>query len=267
MPFDLDLWPFPINATKCYSFAISNPISILCTLCDSTRWELQNFYTEFWPLSSLTFNLDFIRIMYTLLQNTTPMPFLTRFRFCLLYVIALIEGFKTSTQNFDNGLLWPLTLILYYIINWLQNATPLLFLTPFRFCLLDVIALGEGFRNSTQNFDLCLLWPMTLTLYCTFCYKMLLLCHFQLNFDVVHIIYVIALSKGLKYIHRILIFDSFDLWPWFLSILWIGNKNATPRVNPRSIKAIWGTVKVTARPLRGVNAPSSGIKIGLEMVK
>ena len=34
-------------------------------------------------------------------QNASSSPFLTRFQFCLLYVIALGDGFKTSTQNFD----------------------------------------------------------------------------------------------------------------------------------------------------------------------
>ena len=74
--FSCDLWPWPLTyivhfATKCYSFAISNPISIPFALCDGTRWGLQNFYTEFWPLTSLTFDLDFLPILYILLQNAT----------------------------------------------------------------------------------------------------------------------------------------------------------------------------------------------------
>ena len=114
------LWPLTLtfdlllqNDTKCYSFAIFHPILIPFALCDSTRCGLQNFYTEFWPLTPLTFDLDLLPILYILLQIATPSPFLTRFRFRLLYVIALGEGFKTSTQNFDLWRLWPLTLIFY----------------------------------------------------------------------------------------------------------------------------------------------------------
>ena len=67
--FSRDLWPWPLTyivhfATKCYSFAISNPISIPFALCDGTRWGLQNFYTEFWPLTSLTFDLDFLTFFW-----------------------------------------------------------------------------------------------------------------------------------------------------------------------------------------------------------
>ena len=109
--FDLGLiWPLTLIlyrycklATKYYFFAISNPISIPSALCDSTRWGLQKFYTEFWPLN---FDLDFI--LYTLLQNATPLRFLTQFRLCSLYVKALGKGFKISTQNFD---LWLFDLV------------------------------------------------------------------------------------------------------------------------------------------------------------
>ena len=61
--------------------------------------------------------------------------------------------------TFDSVDLWPW--FLTYIVNWLQNATPSPFLTQFRFRLLCVIALGEGFKTSTQNFDLWLIWPLT----------------------------------------------------------------------------------------------------------
>ena len=113
-----------------------------------------------WPLTTC----------YKMLQNATPSPFLTWFWFRLLYVVALGEGFKNSTQNFDFWLLWPLTLIFFIL---LQNATPSPFLTRFRFRLFYVIALGEGFKTSTQNFDLWLLWPLTLIfdLYCTLATK------------------------------------------------------------------------------------------------
>ena len=156
---------------------------------------------------NFTCDLSPRHILYILLQNATPSPFLTRFWFCLLYVIALGEGFKTSTQNFDLWLLWPLTLIFdlyctlatkcfssaisililipfascdstrwglqnFYAEFWpltfifdlcilyigYKNAT-LPFATWFRFRLLYVIALSEGFKTSTQNFDLWPLWP------------------------------------------------------------------------------------------------------------
>ena len=82
------------------------------------------------------------------LQNATPSPFLTGFEFCLLYVIALGEGFKTSTQNFVPWPLWPLTLNLdLYGIFCLKNATPSPFLTWFWFHLLSVIALDKGLKT------------------------------------------------------------------------------------------------------------------------
>ena len=48
--FTCDLWPWPLThivhfATKCYSFVISDPISIPFALCDTSRWGLQNFNT------------------------------------------------------------------------------------------------------------------------------------------------------------------------------------------------------------------------------
>ena len=88
----------------------------------------------------------------------------------------LLHCFSPVTFDLD---LWPIFHIL------LQNATPSPFLTRFRFRLLYVIALGKGFKTSTQNFDLWSLWPLTLIfdLYCIFCYKMLLLRHFRPDFD------------------------------------------------------------------------------------
>ena len=88
----------------------------------------------------------------------------------------LLHWFSPVTFDLD---LWPI----FYIL--LQNATPSPFLTRFRFRLLYVIALGKGFKTSTQNFDLWSLWPLTLIfdLYCIFCYKMLLLRHFRPDFD------------------------------------------------------------------------------------
>lgn len=38
----------PSNISKCFFFAISYPILILFALYGSTRWGIQNFYTEFW---------------------------------------------------------------------------------------------------------------------------------------------------------------------------------------------------------------------------
>ena len=129
-------------------------------------------------ISVVTFDLDLWPILYILLQNATPSPFITRFRFRLLYMMALGEGFKTPTQNFDLWLLWPLTLIFWPILYiLLQNATPSPFLTRFRFRLLYVMALGEGFKTSTQNFDLWLLWPLTLIFWPFF----ELVCNFNRN--------------------------------------------------------------------------------------
>ena len=104
----------------------------------------------------LTFDLDFLPLLYILLQNATPSPFLTGFQFCLLYVIALGKGFKTPTQKCDFWLFWPLTCI----VHCLQNATPSPFLTGFQFCLLYMIALGEGFKTSSQNFVPWPFWPL-----------------------------------------------------------------------------------------------------------
>ena len=92
--------------------------------------------------------------------------------------MALGEGFKTSMHNFDLWLLWPLTLIFWPVLYiLLQNATPSPFLTRFRFRLLYVMALGEGFKTSTQNFDLWLLWPLTLIFWPFF----ELVCNFNRN--------------------------------------------------------------------------------------
>ena len=80
------LWPLTLttdflatNATKCHSLSILYPISILFALCNSTRWGLQNLYTEFWSLTPLTFVLDFVFDIVHWLQNATPWPFLTQF--------------------------------------------------------------------------------------------------------------------------------------------------------------------------------------------
>ena len=147
--WDCDLWPWPLTfATKCYSFAICNPISILFALCDSTRWELQNLYTEFWPLTPLTFDLHIWPILYILLQNATPLLFLTRFRICLLYVIALGEGFKTSTQNFDLWLPWPLTLIFDLYCTLATKCYFFAFSNP----ISNLSALCDSTRWGLQNF-------------------------------------------------------------------------------------------------------------------
>ena len=145
-------------------------------------------------ISVVTFDLDLWPILYILLQNATPSPFITRFRFRLLYMIALGDCFKTSTQNFD---LWALFLIC--IVHWLQNATPSPFLTGFQFYLVHVIALGEGFKTSTQNFVPWPLWPLTLNLdlYGIFCLKNATPSPF-LTWFWFHLLSVMALDKGLK---------------------------------------------------------------------
>ena len=83
------LWPltliFDLNctlATKCYSFTISIPFA----LCDSSWWGLQNFYTEFCPMTPLTFDLDSWPILYILLKKcysfTVSNPILISFSLC-----------------------------------------------------------------------------------------------------------------------------------------------------------------------------------------
>ena len=106
----------------------------------------------------------FLTYIVNWLKNATPSPFFIRFRFRLHYVIALGEDYKTSSRNFDFWPLWPLTLTFTYIVHWLQNATPSPFFIRFRFRLLYVIALGEDYKTSSQNFDFWPLWPLTLTL-------------------------------------------------------------------------------------------------------
>ena len=99
---------------------------------------------DLWPL--------FLSHIIDLLQNATPSPFLTRFWFCLLYMIALDEGFKISWQNFDLCSLWPLTYLLQY-------ATTSPFLTWFWFCLLYDSSTRRGpwnfYRILTFDFYFC----------------------------------------------------------------------------------------------------------------
>ena len=142
---------------------------------------------DLWPWF-LTYNVNW-------LQNATPSPFFIRFRFCLLYVIALGEDYKTSSRNFDFWPLWPLTLIFTYIVHSLQNATPSPFFIQFWFRLLYVIALlkvmATNLLHRILTFDLDFLpltfdldflpltfdldfWPILLI-----GYKMLLLRHFH----------------------------------------------------------------------------------------
>ena len=82
---------FKINE-KCY-FVISWPILILFVLSDRAWCGLQNFYTEFW-------NSLIMQIYSKSTKNATSL-FLGRFWFCLVYLIGLGGGFKTSTQNFE----------------------------------------------------------------------------------------------------------------------------------------------------------------------
>ena len=86
--------------------------------------------------SSVTFDLDFWPIFYILPQKATPSPFLTRFRFRLLYVITLGKGFKTSTQNFDLWSLWPwfLTYILHFATKCYSFAISDPISIPFALC-------------------------------------------------------------------------------------------------------------------------------------
>ena len=85
---------FKINE-KCYFSVISWPILILFVLSDRAWCGLQNFYTEFW--NSLI--MQFMQIYSKSTKNATSL-FLGRFWFCLVYLIGLSGGFKTSTQNF-----------------------------------------------------------------------------------------------------------------------------------------------------------------------
>ena len=85
---------FKINE-KCYFSVISWPILILFVLSDRAWCGLQNFYTEFW--NSLC---KFMQIYSKSTKNATSL-FLGRFWFCLVYLIGLGGGFKTSTQNFE----------------------------------------------------------------------------------------------------------------------------------------------------------------------
>ena len=82
---------FKINE-KCY-FSILQRILILFVLSDRAWWGLQNFYTEFW-------NSLIMQIYSKSTKNATSL-FLGRFWFCLVYLIGLGGGFKTSTQNFE----------------------------------------------------------------------------------------------------------------------------------------------------------------------
>ena len=124
-----------------------------------------------WPLT----------ICYKMLQNATPSPFLTWFWFRLLYVVALGEGFKNSTQNFDFWLLWPLTLIFHFATKCYSFAIFNPISIPFVLC--------DSTRWGLQNFY-TEFWPLTpLTFDVDFWpilfigYKMLLLRHFYPNFD------------------------------------------------------------------------------------
>ena len=73
---------FRINET-CY-FSISQRILILFGLSDRAWWGLQNFYTELWNSIILQIYANFAK---------------SGFWFCLVYLIGLGGGFKTSTQN------------------------------------------------------------------------------------------------------------------------------------------------------------------------
>ena len=88
--------------------------------------------SSYWPLWPLTFILDLYRTFCY--KNATPSPFLTRFRFCLLYMIALGKGFKTVTQN---SVLWPLWLLTFVFDLYHRFATfSWQFFGRFWFCLL-----------------------------------------------------------------------------------------------------------------------------------
>ena len=84
---------FKINE-KCYFSVISWPILILFVLSNRAWCGLQNFYTEFW-------NSLIMQIYSKSMKNATSLSFLGRFWFCLVYLIGLGAGFKTSTQNFE----------------------------------------------------------------------------------------------------------------------------------------------------------------------
>ena len=97
-------------------------------------------------------------------QFATISTFLTRFQFCFLYIIALCEGFKTSSQNFDLWPGWPLNLILdlnctlYYKMLLLRHFHPI----SIQFALCGIARWGK------QNF-FTKFWPLTLffVMFCT----------------------------------------------------------------------------------------------------
>ena len=137
------------------------------------------------PVIPLTFDLHFWPILYILLQNATSLPFLTGFQFCLLYVIALGDGFKTSTQNFDLWLLWPLTLIVYLYCTLATKC----YSFAISYWIWILFALCDSTRWGLQNFytEFCPMTPLTFDLdswpILYILLKMLLLRNFEPDFD------------------------------------------------------------------------------------
>ena len=111
---------------------------------------LQNFYTEFWNSCNYA---NCMQIYSKSMKNAT-LSFLGRFWFCLVYLIGLVAGFKTSTQNFWNSCNYA-NLCKFNIKQSMNNATSLSFLGQFWFCLVYLIGqIGGGFKISTQKFEI-----------------------------------------------------------------------------------------------------------------
>ena len=130
---------FKINK-KCY-FSISWPILILFVLSDRAGWGLQNFYTEFW-------NLLMMQIYANLFKINEKCYFIS-WPILILFVLSDRAGW--GLQNFTeflNSLIMQI-----YGHKSTKNATSL-FLGRFWFCLFYLIGLGEGFKTSTQNFEI-----------------------------------------------------------------------------------------------------------------
>ena len=92
-------------------------ILILLALYDSSRWGIQNFYTEFWNSLNMLIYAHFSKF-----TNNGFSLFVDRFWFFfsfLFHLVELHEVYQTSTQNFEI-LIWKL-FTLYIYAKFVKN--------------------------------------------------------------------------------------------------------------------------------------------------
>ena len=114
-----NLCTFFKNHKNCFFFPISNPILILFALYDSTKWGIQNLYTELWNSLNMLIYAHFSKI-----TKIASSPFLTWFELCLLYMKVLGGGWiiytvlkliKYANLHSSESFNWNL---LTYILNF-----------------------------------------------------------------------------------------------------------------------------------------------------